>query len=626
MAARIRLALGLLASLSLCAGCANVTKFVDQLSPGPTDTGPTTGDALLAGVRELRIIPPDTVLTVVDSNPVTQAYKCMGKLADGTERDVTAKTSFSTDNPRLGVFSGGVFTTAIDRGGKTTVTAEAGTLTATTSLTVLFQRRFLGKDVPSDVEASFGKAPVNAGRSPEIAYPPDEVLLPPNLLELEFQWVAGSGNDLFELSLKNDGTDIRFYTRCNTVGSGCGLVPDATAWAALVGAIKGGDAAVVMVRGTDSASFAGVGTSTTRVMRVASEEIQGGLFYWNATSIATQIVRYDFGKPNQKANVFLSTIDPFNCVGCHVMSRDGTRIAVGSGMPAPAAVKILDVATRDLISSGGANFMTFSPDSKLIITSNGNSLVLNDVATATPIAPNPLVALGTMPDWSADGTMVVYSAPKTGIPIFGTPGIDEGSLQLMYYDATKQSWSVSKTLVKSNGENNYYPTFSPDNKFIAFNRAAGNSYDSPKSQDNPNPPPRSLWMVKADGTGQPFPLTLANGGKDAINSWPKFSPFIQNYRTGKLMWLTFSSRRDYGLRVVGQERAQIWMAAIDPSKSEMATDPSHAAFWLPFQEIGTGNHIAQWVSTMVHKPCVKDEDCPGGEFCKNNQCGPKGVD
>ena len=47
--------------------------------------------------------------------------------------------------------------------------------------------------------------------------------------------------------------------------------------------------------------------------------------------------------------------------------------------------------------------MTFSPDSQQIITSDGNSLVLREVATGNALPPNPLVAIGTMPDWSADG-------------------------------------------------------------------------------------------------------------------------------------------------------------------------------------------------------------------------------
>ena len=86
------------------------------------------------------------------------------------------------------------------------------------------------------------------------------------------------------------------------------------------------------------------------------------------------------------------------------------------------------------------------------------------------------------------------------------------------------------------------------------------------------------------------------------------------------MWVTFSSRRDYGLRIQGKGTAQIWMAAIDTGKGEMTTDQSHPAFWLPFQDSSTGNHIAQWVAEVVHDPCGIEGDCPSGQTCVKGYC------
>jgi hypothetical protein len=226
--------------------------------------------------------------------------------------------------------------------------------------------------------------------------------------------------------------------------------------------------------------------------------------------------------------------------------------------------------------------------------------------------------------------LVVYAEPKNAIPIFGTPGINEGTLKIVAYDAKNNAFTGAITLVQSSGDNNYYPTFSPDNTWIVYNRCttcdpavpsgsgggSGSSYDARDA---------TLYILRADGKGKPMEMKLANGGTNLCNSWPKFSPFMQKYRGGKLMWVTFSSRRDYGLRLTGENRAQIWMAAIDPAKAEL-TDPSQAAFWLPFQDIRTGNHIAQWAETVVRKPCTVKEDCPGGEFCDNGVCEPKPIE
>ena len=115
-------------------------------------------------------------------------------------------------------------------------------------------------------------------------------------------------------------------------------------------------------------------------------------------------------------------------------------------------------------------------------------------------------------------------------------------------------------------------------------------------------------------------LTLAN--QEGGNSWPKWSPFIQMHRGRTILWLTFSSRRAYGWRLNAGQTAQIWMAAFDPEKALAGEEPSYAAFWLPFQDIATGNHIAQWVPTVVRTPCDDQGECGPGEICTGGQCVP----
>jgi hypothetical protein len=89
------------------------------------------------------------------------------------------------------------------------------------------------------------------------------------------------------------------------------------------------------------------------------------------------------------------------------------------------------------------------------------------------------------------------------------------------------------------------------------------------------------------------------------------------------MWLTFTSERAYGLRLADGQRAQLWMVGFDPARAAQGQDPSFAAFWLPFQDIGGGNHIAQWVTQVKRQPCTVQTDCPADLQCRNGVCYPK---
>ena len=604
--------------LGLAGACANTDDFAEDGGVLLPDS--VIADLTLDDLQSLRIDPADYTLRVKSGSKTTLTYRAWGKFTDGSERDITSKVEFQLSTARVGNFSENIFYPAISWGGGTTVYASTDTgMKATTSLKVVFDRAYKGPGIPNTVESDFTKGAANKGIPLQLAYPPDGTLMPPNLMELEVQWLPGSGQKYFQISFTNDGTDIRIYTTCAVkIGTnGCGYTPSDTEWKAIVGALKGYEPAKIMVRGADTA-FSSVGESNVRTMSVAEEDIMGGLYYWNATP--GNIIRYDFGKANQKAKLFYTRTDAkaLFCVGCHALSLDGSRMAVGMDMPAPAPLQVLDVSNRTVLSKGAANFMAFSPDGKLMIASDGNSMSLHDSDTLKVIK-KPLRAKGTMPDWSPDSKFVVYAEPKTSLPIpVGSPGITQGSLKLMGYDIKTTAWSAtSLTLVASAGENNYYPTFSPDAKWVAFNRASGSSYDAPDA---------ALWIVRADGKGKAQELKLANKTSNMCNSWPKFSPFLQKYKGGKLMWLTFSSRRDYGLRLKGTQQAQLWMTAIDPSKAELATtDPSYPAFWLPFQNIKTANHIAQWTKKLVKKPCGPDGSCPDGMVCDKTTklCEPK---
>jgi TolB protein len=228
------------------------------------------------------------------------------------------------------------------------------------------------------------------------------------------------------------------------------------------------------------------------------------------------------------------------------------------------------------------------------------------VATGTAMM-TPAIAVGTMPDWSADGLTVVYSKGSGGLPglPIGNPGVSGASLEVV----SPPNWGTSTTLVPFDGQlNNFYPTFSPDNAWVLFNRASGDSFDNAGA---------TLWVVPAAGGS---PLRLASADLGGGNSWPKWAPFVHTFQGNRLMWFTFSSRRGYGLRQPAGT-SQIWMAAFNPSEGRLL-DPSYPALWFPFQELATGNHIPQWVTTVARPPCTDASECGAGEFCTMGMCLP----
>jgi hypothetical protein len=472
--------------------------------------------------------------------------------------------------------------------------------------------------VPPDAPDRFAGEETATG-APRLVYPADGVLLPPNLRELELHFIPGSGaGTVFEISFRGRFVEARLYVLCRVLGAGCQTVlPDAV-WALLAANERGADPVPYAIRSVRPGSTA-VAAGSGQTLAFAEEEIAGGLYYWNASRGSIQ--RYEFGLRGAFPEDYLdpARAGAFSCVGCHTLSRDGSRIAVGLDEPIAPPYRVFDVATRSVMfsigSSGradGAGFYTFSPDARQVMAAENGGVYLRDSDSGAPLAR--IVEMGTMPDWSPSGERIVYALPPCTDPMFCGFDIVGASLETAVWDGTM--WSPGPELVPFTGANNYYPTFSPDGGWVMFNRSPSNasSFGAPDGQ---------VWVVDADG-GDPIALGTAQGPGD---SWPKWDPSLYMHRGHPLFWFTFSSRKPVGVRPGGGfgpfgEQSQLWMAAFDPSRAEAGDDPAFPAFWLPFQDPSGGNHIAQWVTRVERMPCEMDAECESGEVCREGVCVP----
>jgi len=80
----------------------------------------------------------------------------------------------------------------------------------------------------------------------------------------------------------------------------------------------------------------------------------------------------------------------------------------------------------------------------------------------------------------------------------------------------------------------------------------------------------------------------------------------------------FTSRRTYGTRLQGtrDKTKRLWAAAIDVNATD-GVDPSHPAFFIPGQELASGNARGSWALD----PCKSSgSSCSTGDECCEGFC------
>lgn len=613
-----------LARLSLAASAVlalAVTSSCTVSGGGTRDTGVGPGvdggghDSAVAPTGPLRIEPANQTVTLSGA-PISIEYHAFYLPEGGTETEVTSECAWTTTVDALGSFTGSTFTTNL-LGGVTSIRCMRGPDVAATLLTITGDSVILLPGVPDDVPGRFGGT-VDPSSAPEIVYPADHVMVPPNLNPLEFHFMP-NGGEYFELGFASPTSRVRIFMGCpEPIGGGCAFVPEPAVWAAVSATLQGLGEVTYTLRSVDAAGV--VGESAPRSIRVAAEEITGGLYYWNT---AGTIDRFEFGVRGARAENFITQARASAgiCVGCHSLSRDGTRIAIGTDIPT-TTFQVFDVATRNRLFTLGGGFpsqpgyFSFDPGSPptQIVTSAPDGLAIRDVNTGTPITTAIGARAATMPDWGPDGDRIVfvsYMAPPFPIE---TPFITGGRIEMA--TRTGGTWTVGASPLVTGGGNNYYPAFSPDGEWIVFSRSPSNMANG-GDDGAAGAGDAELWVIRADGSSPEVRLDTADFPGD---SWAKWDPTEYLDSGSNIFWVTWSSTRGFGLRWPdGGGSAQLWMAAFDESRAMAGEDPVLAAFRLPFQDAASGNHIAQWVTHIERLGCTDDIDC-GGEFCIDGRC------
>jgi hypothetical protein len=477
------------------------------------------------------------------------------------------------------------------------------------------QKDFVEPDAPPNAADLFGGGTsnpngTNPAQEPGIVYPNHETMFPINVSHIRHEWVAGGANNLFRLQFQGPKTTVTIYTTKTE------WEPTDEQWDWIAESNRG-SAVQLTVSGLDSASPQQIWQSKTITQHYSAAEVEGAIYYWSTGSQGVMKAQVSDRIP-EKFYTDPKATDANTCVACHTLSRDGKRLAVGYG---GEKLKEVSVPARDALVPATGNptrdsgWTTFSPDGKLLLVASKGVLTLIDSDTGAPVGPNNgIVPLGgklaTHPDWSALGDKVVVSLATKA----GNKDMEGGSIAIIPYN--NGAWGDPTIIVASNGpadagkpgpggkgaDNNFFPVFSPDSKWIAYVNAQGSSKDEVTAV---------LKLVPSTG-GTPIEMARLNhrvNNADGVtgvgNSMPTWAP---STKPG-IFWLAFSSVRAYGtLRPVSKDRDQIWIAAVDPS----APDPGYAAFWAPFQSMPEGNHRAFWTHVETDKQCKCVEICGDG--------------
>jgi len=519
----------------------------------------------------------------------------------------------------------------------------------------------------------------------KLVYPTDGLLLPPNMNVLEVQFVPPSGAKEFEVDFENSITDVRVVTLCNAVpdvrqgaSKGCGLTLPQLAWNDIANANRDKDPVKVTVRATIDGSCTTTSAENVNVS-FAKDDLAGGIYYWQSATYGGiggktgGIYSHDFGTFDPAPTPFYTSDSTGTCVGCHNVSRDGLRMALAFDDPdgddefSDVHTAVLDIPSKSKVGApNGGNlpgFQTFTHDhSKMIATTYttlaNKAFVVYDGdgvnLLATDTLPNNMV--GTQPDLSKDDSTLVFVSPlATTIPgnKVGDCHFMSGSLYTASFNASTGALGTPAPLMAAGtNQNFYYPSWAPDMSFVVFNENddttaqnnSGDAFYSRKARVK-------IMHWPTQQNDQPIDLPALNIADGLSNSWPRWSPFVSHFHGHNIVWVTFSSNRDYGLHLTNTgfdncyppespaydqpqplskqnttyqncAQPQIWMAAVnvDTDRAQDAKDRSFPAFWLPFQDVNSHNHSAQWVEK------VNNPDQPDSGTClpTGSQCGTDG--
>jgi len=541
-----------------------LTLFLTLIVGCDTSSSVDSGDYAGVPVSSISVEPAEITLSTGPDGGDPQQFTAYVTYETG-QTEVIPWVDWSVSNWSAGeVSEDGVFTPSSINGGTTWVTANLAGVEGQSTVTVVFEDQVFEQDVDDSLFTGDGAAPA----SDPWLYPEDGVNVPRNTPSLLFQWEDTA--ESYELRFRSSITDIAIYTTNDSWEAAT------ETWPVMASTNAGGTLELTLSGVTDGSLW----TAEPIDIQVNRLDAQGSIIYWTTSQEGLKEIVYG----EEAENFFTRYEADGHCIGCHVISSKGmVAITYDGGDQELGMTDFAGDEPETVLGLGEGfygNFKAFSPDGQYLLASYMGALLLYDGQTGEYLNE---VSVGsddvTHVDWSPEGDQIVIVQAERQPSAAGH--FTEGRIAVADHVGDGAFDEPVVLYAPDDASRNaYYPAFSPDGAWIAFNQSYGDAYDDYDAE---------LYVMPREG-GEPIRLDRANQGDDLSNSWPKWGPLPDD----DILWLAFASRRAYGAITDGTQ-PQIWLSAFDPAKAAAGEDPSFPAFWLPSQEPDENNHLPVWV-------------------------------
>jgi hypothetical protein len=486
-----------------------------------------------------------------------------------------------------------------------------------------------GSVVPANVADLFAETDGGAvGVGPCLIEPEPGSLVPRNWLRPRFHVIPAAGQSLFEIRLHADieRNDLVVYTSSTTWT----LPKDI--WTALTNNVID-QPITITVRGVNAASAAPEPSiATIGTITIAPAEAGGSIVYWTTTG---ELLK-GFSIGDETTSVVVRPEQTRGkCIGCHSSTPDGKFVAAavsssGSGNGDPAHIELrsgdgkaleptyLTPSALALLAREQQHLPVFSKahwstGDRIVVTTYQQGLAWTDVEAKSQTRGESwdmLARVGdpnsyaTHPAWNHNGSIIAYSS--VGMP--STIAVARATdIYMIPYGARLGGKATPLAGASEAGVNEYYPSFSADDRLIAFTRSAGGSNPPmPFSFAPPgstySDPEAEVYVITADG-GVPVRLAAndppACSGKKSpglTNSWAKWSPEVITIGNKTYYWLTFSSNR----LVATTPQLYVTALVVDAS-GQITTYPANYLWNQPATE---SNHTPAWDVLQIPSPPI----------------------